>query len=301
MISSALRQILVFGGDWEGIMMKARRTGLHAQAKPKVQRVVTIILAALSAMLSVARAETPVERGGYLVKAVMACDGCHTPRAPGGALDMSKRFAGGSQTWDTPRYLVKGANISPDPETGIGKWSADDFKRALTEGVRPSGVALAPQMPFVFYKVLTPSDLDAVTAYVRSVTPVRNEVQPPVYRAPSHPELIPGAEKPMSEEELRDPGFNRGFYLATIAHCMECHARRPDGTQDYVRLMGQGRIRIQRCLGSFESLQHHLASNQRHRRLDRCRDQAGTCQRSRPRRPHLQAADGAPHLLQQND
>ncbi len=132
-------------------------------------------------------------------------------------------FSGGSQTWDTPRYLVKGTNISPDPETGIGKWSADDFKRALTEGVRPSGVALAPQMPFVFYKVLMPRDLDAVTAYVtayvRSVTPVRNEVQPPVYRAPSHAELIPGAEKPMSEEELRDPGFKRGFYLATIAHC----------------------------------------------------------------------------------
>src|SRR5262245_45114387 len=74
----------------------------------------------------------------------MACDGCHTPRPPGGALDMSKRFSGGSQTWDTPRYLVKGTNISPDPETGIGKWSADDFKRALIEGVRPSGVALAP-------------------------------------------------------------------------------------------------------------------------------------------------------------
>jgi hypothetical protein len=137
-------------------MMKARRTivlskiagsvfgaaaiqGLHAQAKPKVHRVATIILAALGAMLSVARAETPVERGGYLVNAVMACDGCHTPRPPGGAFDISKRFSGGSQTWDTPRYLVKGTNISPDPETGIGKWSADDFKRALTEGVRPSG------------------------------------------------------------------------------------------------------------------------------------------------------------------
>jgi mono/diheme cytochrome c family protein len=237
-------------------MMKARHTlvlsivagsvgaaeiqSFRGQAKPKIHRVVMIIVAALGAMLSAARAETPVERGGYLVNAVMACDGCHTPRLPGGAFDMSKRFSGGSQTWDTPQYLVKGSNISPDPETGIGKWSADDFKRALTEGVRPSAVALAPQMPFVFYKVLTPRDLDAVTTYVRSVTPVRNEVQPPVYRAPSHGELIPGAEKPMSEEELREPGLKRGFYLATIAHCMECHARRPDGTRDYVNSWGQG-------------------------------------------------------------
>src|SRR5262245_7752309 len=128
-------------------MMKARHTlvlsviagsvdaaeiqSFRGQAKPKIHRVVMIIVAALGAMLSAARAETPVERGGYLVNAVMACDGCHTPRPPGGAFDMSKRFSGGSQTWDTPQYLVKGSNISPDPETGIGKWSADDFKRGL--------------------------------------------------------------------------------------------------------------------------------------------------------------------------
>ena len=202
-------------------------------------RVMTTATCALGATLGAATADTPAERGGYLVNAVMACDGCHTPRPPGAAFDMSKRFSGGPQTWDTPRYLVKGSNISPDPETGIGKWSDADFKRTLTEGVRPSGVPLAPQMPFVFYKVLTPSDLDAVTAYVRSAVPVRNEVQAPVYRAASHAELIPGAEKPMSEEALRDP-VKRGFYLATIAHCMECHARRPDGTQDYVNSWGRG-------------------------------------------------------------
>ena len=202
-------------------------------------RLVMISVAALGASLGGAIAQTPIERGGYLVNAVMACDGCHTPRPPGGAFDMSKRFSGGSQTWDTPRYLVKGSNISSDSETGIGGWSADDFKRSLTEGVRPSGVPLAPQMPFVFYKVLTAGDLDAVTAYIRSVTPVRNQVQAPVYKAASHAELIPGAEKPVSEESLRDP-VKRGFYLATIAHCMECHARRPDGTQDYVNSWGRG-------------------------------------------------------------
>ena len=51
--------------------------------------VVTIILAALGTMLSAALAETPVERGGYLANAIMACDGCHTPRPPGGAFDMN--------------------------------------------------------------------------------------------------------------------------------------------------------------------------------------------------------------------
>jgi mono/diheme cytochrome c family protein len=202
-------------------------------------RLLTIIAAATAAGSSAASAETPIERGGYLVNAVMACDGCHTPRAPGAPFDMGKRFSGGSQTWDTPHYLVKGSNISPDPETGIGKWSDADFKRLLTEGVRPSGVSVAPQMPFVFYKVLTPSDLSAVSAYIRSAAPVRNEVQAPVYRASSHAELVPGAEKPVPQDELRDP-VKRGFYLATIAHCMECHSRRPDGTQDYVNWWGRG-------------------------------------------------------------
>jgi mono/diheme cytochrome c family protein len=192
----------------------------------------------LAAAIGGATAQSSLERGSYLVNAVMACDGCHTPRGPAGFV-MDRRFSGGSQTWDTPQYLVKGSNISSDQETGIGNWNVDNLKRALTEGVRPSGVALAPQMPFVFYKILTPNDLDAVVAYIRSISPVPNEVQAPVYKTAMHAELIPGAEKPMPQEGLRDPK-TRGFYLSTIAHCMECHSRRPDGRQDYVNWWGKG-------------------------------------------------------------
>jgi len=183
-------------------------------------------------------AQSPIERGEYLVNAVMACDGCHTPRGPGG-FNMEKRFSGGSQTWDTPAYTVKGSNITPDRDTGIGAWSADELKRSLTDGVRPTGVPLAPQMPFAFYKILTPRDLDAVVAYTRSLLAVRNEVQAPAYKAAAHAELIPGAEQPLAEAALNDP-VRRGFYLATIAHCMECHSRRADGTQDYKGSWGKG-------------------------------------------------------------
>jgi Cytochrome c len=193
---------------------------------------------ALVALIATASAETLLERGSYLVNAVMGCDGCHTPR-PGGVFDMTKRFSGGSQIWDEKNFTVRGSNITPDPETGIGSWSEADIKRALTEGVRPSGVPLAPQMPFAFYKILAPRDLDAVAVYIKSVAPLRNQVPPPVYKAAMHTELIPEAEKPIAEEALRDP-VKRGFYLATIAHCMECHSRRPDGTQDYVNWNGKG-------------------------------------------------------------
>jgi len=185
-----------------------------------------------------AGAQTLLERGEYLVNAVMACDGCHTPR-PGGAFDMTKRFSGGSQLFDEPAFTVRGSNISPDRETGIGTWSEEDIKRALTQGARPNGTALAPQMPYAFYKILTPGDLDAVVTYVRSVSPVRNQVQPPVYKAALHADVVPGADKAIDEAELRDP-VRRGFYLATIAHCMECHARKPDGSWDYRNWLGKG-------------------------------------------------------------
>src|SRR5262245_46529576 len=192
--------------------------------------------------------ETLLERGNYLVNAVMACDGCHTPRGPGGFV-MDKRFSGGSQTWDEKAYTVKGSNITPDRETGIGAWSEADLKRSLVEGVRPSGVALAPQMPFAFSRILTPRDLDALAAYVRSAAPVRNAVQPPVYKAAMHAQSIPGAEKAFDESAMGDP-VKRGFYLATIAHCMECHSRRPDGTQDFRNWYGKGGHEMKGPFGS---------------------------------------------------
>ena len=203
-------------------------------------RLVIAGLAALSAAAgsAFAQPQTPLERGDYLVNAVMTCDNCHTPREKG-ALVMEKRFAGGSQVWETPAYTVRGSNITPDPGTGIGAWSDSEIKRSLTDGLHRTGRPNAPQMPSAFYRILTPRDLNAIVAYLRSVTPVRNEVQAPVYKAAMHAEPVPGATKPFTEGDLRDP-LKRGFYLATIAHCMECHGRRPDGTQDYKNSWGKG-------------------------------------------------------------
>src|SRR5215467_9289835 len=102
-------------------------------------RLMIAAAAALAAAVGGAAAETLVERGDYLVNAVMACDGCHTPRTPAGFV-MEKRFSGGSQVWDEAAYTVRGSNITPDRETGIGSWKDADLKRALVEGMRPSGV-----------------------------------------------------------------------------------------------------------------------------------------------------------------
>ena len=83
-------------------------------------RLMSMCVAAFIAAVGGANAETPLDRGSYLVNAVMACDGCHTPRGPSGFV-MEQRFSGGSQTWDTPAYTVKGTNITPDRETGSAR------------------------------------------------------------------------------------------------------------------------------------------------------------------------------------
>jgi len=183
-------------------------------------------------------AQTPVERGGYLVNGVLTCGNCHTPRGPGGAWDISKQLSGGPRTWDEVTFKVKGANITPDPETGIGKWSDAEIKRALVDGVRPNGTQMAPIMPYGFYKVLTPADIDAVVAYLKSVAAVRNAVEPPVYKAALHVDTPPGANKAISEADMVDP-VKRGFYLATIGHCMECHTPLVNDVHDYAQL-GKG-------------------------------------------------------------
>ena len=128
--------------------MRARKN-TSASSRVICPSVVALIASLVGALL--AAAETTVDRGEYLVNAVMACDGCHTPRGPDGSFVMEKRFSGGSQTWDEPTFLVKGANITPDPTTGIGAWNADELGRTLTGGVRPdhapfNGVPLAPQI-----------------------------------------------------------------------------------------------------------------------------------------------------------
>ncbi|WP_404337979.1 c-type cytochrome [Sphingomonas sp. MMS12-HWE2-04] len=188
-------------------------------------------------------ADAELDRGAYLVNAVMACDSCHTPRREDGRLDLARRFSGGSEVWDTPNFTVHGSNITPDSDTGIGAWSEDDLKRLLTQGVRPNGVRVAPQMPYGLYRLLTPRDLDAVVRYVRSVAPLRNEMPAPVYKTEAYAGPLLAAKhdsaKPAKAEGKEDPA-SRGAYLGSLAYCMACHSRRPDGVVDTRNWWGKG-------------------------------------------------------------
>ena len=187
-----------------------------------------------------------VERGRYLVESILGCGNCHTPKSPTGEPIASRNLSGGGLSFSPPPFVGVATNITPDRETGIGTWSDDEIKRAIVEGKRPNhgrlpNTELAVVMATSFFKALTRSDLDAVVAYLRSVPAIRNEVATPLYRLPQKHQPFPDAEVGFSDAKMSDPVY-RGRYLATIAHCMECHSPMDKGVFDYSRLGAGGRI-----------------------------------------------------------
>lgn len=203
-----------------------------------------VALAALLTAGPASGADGNVERGRYLVSTILACGNCHTPKRSDGRPLAERELAGGGLSFEMPFYSGTAPNITPDRETGIGSWSDDEIKRAVTQGVRPNhgrlaGVPLAPMMWVNFYRALTPSDLDAVVAYLRSIPPVRKAVPLPTYKGQVPREPYPDAEKGFTDAEMTDP-VRRGAYLVTIGHCMECHTPAKDGRTLYSQALGQG-------------------------------------------------------------
>lgn len=190
--------------------------------------------AAAIVFAGVASAETPYERGRYLVNSILNCGNCHTPKGP----DANKLMSGGTR-FDTPGFNVIAANITPDRQTGIGRWSDADIKKGLVEGVRPDGTKLAGVMPSSFYKILSSDDLNAVVAYLKAVPPVSNKVDAPVYKTEQKHHAFPGGENPYTRKDMRTKA-QRGFYLATIGHCMECHTPREKGEALFATALGRG-------------------------------------------------------------
>ena len=84
-----------------------------------------------------------LERGRYLVTTVMACGNCHTPKDAEGRPVVGKELSGGGVGFDIPPFAGTAANITPDRETGIGAWTDDEIKRAITHGERPNKGAQA--------------------------------------------------------------------------------------------------------------------------------------------------------------
>jgi len=92
------------------------------------------------------------------------------------------RFLGGSDVgFEVPDLgIFVGPNLTPDKDTGLGRWTSDEIVTAIQTGVRPDGRMLAPMMPWRAYAGLTKSDAAAIVEYLRSLPPVNNKVPGPL-------------------------------------------------------------------------------------------------------------------------
>jgi len=163
-----------------------------------------------------------INRGEYLARAG-DCTACHTE--PNG-----RAFAGG-RAMPTPFGNLYVPNITPDDETGIGQWSADDFYRMMHAGVSRDGTLLYPAMPFASYTRVTRADSDAIYAYLMSVPPVRQANRPHELRFPfNQRDLLIGwrtlyfKEGEFTPDPNQSAQWNRGAYLVQgLGHCAMCH------------------------------------------------------------------------------
>jgi mono/diheme cytochrome c family protein len=164
-----------------------------------------------------------VENGHYLA-IVGDCAACHS--LPGSGHD----FAGG-RAIETPFGDLIAPNITPDPVTGIGAWTDDEFVNALTAGTGRDGTHLYPAMPYTYYTKLKREDALAIRAYLNTVPAVHNEVQSDQLPFPLSVRasmvvwntmfFTPGPFQPVAG---KSDEWNRGAYLAEgSAHCGMCH------------------------------------------------------------------------------
>jgi mono/diheme cytochrome c family protein len=163
-----------------------------------------------------------VAKGEYLARAG-DCITCHT--APG-----DKLFAG-RRAMLTPFGTLYTSNITPDPETGIGNWTPDQFYGAMHTGRFPDGGLLYPAMPFGSYTKVPRQDSDAIFAYLKSVPPVRRADRPHDLQFPyNNRSLILGwrtlyfSEGEYRPDATKSDEWNRGAYLVGgLGHCAMCH------------------------------------------------------------------------------
>lgn len=166
-----------------------------------------------------------VARGAYLARAGN-CMACHTERG-------GMPYAGG-RAIQTPFGAIYAPNITPDGQTGIGTWTADDFWRALHNGKSKDGSLLYPAFPYPNYTKVTRADADAMFAYLRTLTPIQAPNREPELRFPFNQRLLlagwralyfrPGTYQPVP---ARDGEWNRGAYLVQgLGHCSACHTPR---------------------------------------------------------------------------
>ena len=180
-----------------------------------------------------------VARGAYLAR-VGNCMLCHT--------DSSGAPNAGGKPLETPFGTIYASNLTPDAETGLGRWSADHFRRALHDGRSRDGRLLYPAFPYTHTTRVTEADADSLFDYLRSLPPVNKPNRAHRLRWPYSTQAALGVWRLLyfkpgnfTEDASRTPQWNRGAYLVQgLAHCGACHTARNalGGIRDVMDLSG---------------------------------------------------------------
>ena len=187
-----------------------------------------------------------LKRGEYLINGPVACGNCHNTRAEDMSFVPGMEFAGGFHIVDKG-IDAYAANITPDPDTGIGTWTDEQIITAIREGKTPDGEIIFPPMPVPTYNNMSDDDVKAIVAYLRTVKPVHNEVPELKFEIPQ--QAMPpakGAPAPSPDDKLA----YGGYIVNALAHCFECHTS-PDanGVPDFKNSLGAGGFIIQLAPG----------------------------------------------------
>jgi mono/diheme cytochrome c family protein len=181
-----------------------------------------------------------IDRGRYLTS-VADCAACHTDPTD------KRPFAGGRPI-ETPFGIVLSANITPDPQTGIGNWSDEEFDAAVRRGRMPDGRRLYPAMPYGYFTRMSKDDVLAIRAYLSTLPPVHNAVETNQLSFPFSIRMgmavwnwlyfEPGEFQPDARQSAQ---WNRGAYLVRgPGHCGACHTPKTflGGDKSKQRLQG---------------------------------------------------------------
>jgi mono/diheme cytochrome c family protein len=195
-------------------------------------------LAILAMGVSSPRAETLLERGTYLMRGIVACGNCHTPKGPQG--DVPDMELAGGVTFQEDAFTAVSPNITPDRDSGIGKWTDAQIIAGIREGKRADGTIIGPPMPIALYRGMADEDAKAIVAYLRSAKPIANKAAKSQYKIP-----LPPSYGPMVTDVApvaRADKVAYGKYLAgPLGHCMECHSTPgANGAPDFVNQAGGG-------------------------------------------------------------
>jgi mono/diheme cytochrome c family protein len=191
-----------------------------------------------AATTAAAEQKALVDRGVYLMTAVVACGNCHADRDANLNVIPGRDLAGRERRRPNGTYSSN-PNITSDMETGIGRYSEQDIMNVVRYGRRPDGTLIHRRMPVPVFRSISDYDLRAIAHYVKSTPPVHHLVHRPNVDPPPPPE---GYGPKISVPDVpRTDKVAYGKYLAYSAHCVTCHTpEKAPGIHDYEHHLGAG-------------------------------------------------------------